>query len=138
MSTLLLFHFAVTWALTGLIWTIQLVHYPLFADVGAENFRDYHRRHTTLIAWLVGPLMLAELVTAVALVRDGNRDPWFLGSLLPLASNWLSTWRVQIPLHDKLSTGFDRPAHHRLVRSNWWRTAAWTLRAGCLLVMMNR
>ena len=35
MSALLAAHAAATWALVGLIWTVQVVHYPLFALVGA-------------------------------------------------------------------------------------------------------
>jgi hypothetical protein len=135
MSLLLTVHHAATWALVGLIWTIQLVHYPLFAQVGADAFQTYHQRHTRQITWVVAPLMLAELATAAGLILAGARDPWLLASLLPLAFNWLSTWRVQIPLHQQLSTGFDAPAHHRLVATNLWRTSAWTLRGVCLLMV---
>jgi hypothetical protein len=38
MTILLVIHLAVTWALLGLIWTIQVVHYPLFKDVGRDCF----------------------------------------------------------------------------------------------------
>ncbi len=135
MSVLLTLHTAVTWALVGLIWTIQAVHYPLFAQVGPETFKAYHHRHTTQITWVVAPLMLTELATAAWLVIAGNHDARLLASLPLLAFNWLSTWRVQIPLHDKLAAGFDAATHQRLVASNWWRTAAWTLRGVCLLLM---
>lgn len=134
MSLPLLSHCAATWALVGLIWTIQLVHYPLFAQIGREAFESYHRRHTTQITWVVAPLMLTELLTAAWLVFVGYRDQWLLVSLLPLAFNWLSTWRVQIPLHSRLSTGFDAEAHERLVATNWWRTIAWSVRGGCLFL----
>jgi len=136
MSLLLSIHSASTWALVGLIWTIQCVHYPLFALVGPENFKFYHQRHTTQITWVVAPLMLTELGTAAWLVLAGARDPWLLASLAPLAFNWLSTWRVQIPLHDGLGGGFEAQVHLRLVQSNWWRTASWTLR-GILLLMVT-
>mgnify|MGYP001004379549 FL=1 len=136
MSLLLSVHSASTWALVGLIWTIQCVHYPLFALVGAENFASYHQRHTTQITWIVAPLMLTELGSAAWLVIAGARDPWLLASLIPLAFNWLSTWRVQIPLHDRLAGGFEAQVHRRLVRSNGWRTASWTLR-GILLLMVT-
>ena len=52
---------ATTLPLVGLIWTIQLVHYPLFDGVGAEGFAAYERRHAAAITWLVAPLMLGEL-----------------------------------------------------------------------------
>lgn len=125
-------HHAATWALVGLIWTIQVVHYPLFAQVGRETFVAYHQRHSCQITWVVAPLMFLELGSAAWLVLAGTRDPWLLASLPLLVFNWASTWLVQIPLHDKLATGFDAKAHHRLVTSNWWRTAAWSARAVCL------
>ena len=134
LSLLFSSHDASTWALVGVIWTIQLVHYPLFAQVGRDTFTAYHQRHTTQITWVVAPLMLTELVTAASLVMSGSRDPWLLVSLVPLAFNWLSTWMVQIPLHDTLAAGFDAHAHDRLVATNWWRTVAWTLRSVCLLL----
>ena len=133
MTPLLAVHAAATWALVGLIWTVQLVHYPLFAQVGAEAFRSYHARHTRQITWIVAPLMATELFTAALLVVRGAREPWLLASFASLAFNWLATWRVQIPLHDRLAAGFDVEAHQRLVASNWWRTAAWSIRGACLL-----
>lgn len=134
MSALLAAHCAATWALVGLIWTVQLVHYPLFAQVGADSFRAYHARHTRNITFIVAPLMAAELLTAVLLFLRGARDPWLLASFAPLLFNWLSTWRVQIPLHDRLAAGFSPETQRRLVATNWWRTIAWTMRGGCLLV----
>lgn len=132
---MLSFHCAATWALVGLIWTIQLVHYPLFADVGRESFQAYHQRHTNRITWVVAPLMFTELATAAWLVLAGSRDPWLLASLAPLAVNWLSTWLVQIPLHNQLATGFDPQAQARLVATNWLRTVAWSLRGVFLLLV---
>jgi hypothetical protein len=80
--------------------------------------------------------MLTELLTAASLVYLGNRNPWLLASLVPLTFNWLSTWRVQIPLHNILTSGFNPHAHQRLVSSNWWRTAAWSSRTACLLLII--
>jgi hypothetical protein len=34
-----------------------------------------------------------------------------------------------IPLHDRLSKGFDPVAHRALVQWNWARTVGWTVRA---------
>jgi len=133
MTTLLAVHCAATWALVGLIWTVQLVHYPLFAQVGVETFRTYHARHTRKITFIVAPLMAVELLTAVLLFLGGAREPWLLASFGPLLFNWLATWRVQIPLHARLAAGFEPEAHRQLVATNWWRTLAWTVRGGCLL-----
>ncbi|MFT6364052.1 MAG: hypothetical protein ACJAZ8_002475, partial [Planctomycetota bacterium] len=40
---LLFLHLALTWALVGLIWTVQLVQYPSFALVGEAEFAAYHK-----------------------------------------------------------------------------------------------
>ena len=42
-------------ALAGLIWTIQLVHYPLFALVGAAEWPRYGDEHRRRITWLAAP-----------------------------------------------------------------------------------
>ena len=41
-----------TLPLVGLIWTIQVVHYPLFSRVGAPEFIEYQHAHMRAI----GPL----------------------------------------------------------------------------------
>lgn len=133
MMALLTAHAAATWALVGLIWTVQLVHYPLFAHVGADTFRSYHARHMRRITWIVAPLMAVEFGTAALLIVCGAREWWLLASFVPLAFNWLATLRMHIPLHIRLSGGFDAEAHRRLVRSNRWRTAAWSIRGACVL-----
>jgi hypothetical protein len=135
MSLLFTFHNGSTWALVGLIWTIQLAHYPLFSEIGRESFQTYHQRYTKRITWVVAPLMFTEIGTAGLMVMTDFREPWFLASLLPLAFNWTSTWLVQVPLHEKLSAGFDKQSHQRLVSTNWWRVAAWSLRGVCLTFM---
>lgn len=135
MSLLFLLHVAVTWALVGLIWTIQLVQYPLFGRVKEDQFTGYHRGHMERITWVVAPLMLGECLSAGGLLLAGSRDPLFLASLLPLAVIWLSTWLVQVPLHRRLEKGFTAEAHQRLVRSNWVRTLGWTLRGICVLML---
>lgn len=130
---LLVLHSAVTWALLGLILTIQLVHYPLFAKVGDSGWPAYEREHQNRITVLVGPLMLAELLSAGWLVL---RPPvglplWslWLGLALVLTI-WVSTALVQSPLHGRLSPRFDAGLHRRLVGSNWFRSVAWLLRGG--------
>ena len=50
---------------------------------------------------------------------------------------WLMTWAVQVPAHRRLESGFDPMACRRLVRSNWARTIAWTLRGGVALAMTS-
>jgi hypothetical protein len=37
----------------------------------------------------------------------------------------------------RLSTGFDPVVHRRLVRTNWIRTAAWTVRGAAAVAMVG-
>ncbi|GHF42619.1 hypothetical protein HNQ07_002099 [Deinococcus metalli] len=128
---LLVLHAAVTWVLVGLILTIQVVHYPLFARVGAAGYAEYQREHVTRITWLVAPLMLAELATGAALALRPPPTVPAASAALGLAlivMIWLSTAAVQAPVHGRLSHGFDAALHTRLVTSNWARTVLWLAR----------
>jgi hypothetical protein len=133
---ILLANLAATLAMTGVIWTIQLVHYPLFGRVGEAGFAAYAAEHASRITLLVGPLMLVELATAAALVwwRPAALPGWAaVAGLALVALIWVSTWLVQVPLHEALGGGFDRAVYERLVATNWVRTAAWTARAALVL-----
>lgn len=122
---------AVSACLSGLIWTVQLVQYPLFAKVGADAFRVYHALHSLRISWVVVPLMLLELLLAVALaVRGcGVAPSWWIAAISALVLVvWLSTFGLQVPCHRRLGQGFDLSIWQRLVVTNWIRTAAWSTR----------
>lgn len=131
MGLLVPIHLAVTLYMTGVIWFVQRVHYPLMDGVGAGRFRDYEARHARRTGWVVGPPMLVELVTAILLVLPGQEvgaGQARIGLGL-LALIWLSTALLQVPLHRRLAGGFDPSAHRRLVATNWIRTTAWSARA---------
>ena len=136
-----LVHLLATLAMLGVIWVVQLVHYPLFAGVGAEGWAAYEAGHQARITWIVGPLMVAELATAVWLVieRPAPLPAWsvLLGVAL-VGVIWASTAFVQVPLHAALGGAFDAGAHARLVATNWVRTVAWTVRGGLVLWMAQR
>lgn len=135
-TAVLLTNAASTFALTGLIWTIQLVHYPAFRYIAEPKFIEFEAFHQRQISWVVVPLMLVELFTTVALFawRPTGLSVHFAvtGGLL-VAAIWVCTFAVQVPLHMRLTQGNDRAAIDALVNSNWIRTALWSLRAGLLL-----
>jgi hypothetical protein len=134
-ETLLLIHAASTLCMTGLIWFVQVVHYPLFLMVGRQTFSSYAAQHVRRTAWVVAPLMLVEAGTAVALA-------WLLATLLSsvglllLMLTWASTALLQVPCHRRLVLGFDRPTAERLVRTNWLRTIAWSGRGLIALLLL--
>lgn len=130
---------AATWLMAGVIWIVQVVHYPLFARVGADGFPAYHAAHSGRISYIVGPAMLTEAATALALAvapPDGVA-PWAAWTGLGLvAVTWLATAALAIPQHGRLSLGFDPAAHARLVAGNWVRTAAWSARGVLVAAML--
>ena len=125
----LIVHAAATWFMTGLIWFVQRVHYPLMDGVATAGYADYQRRHMHATSPVVGVAMLIELLTAVALVVMFVGVAGWWVNLALLAFIWVSTAAVQVPAHRRLGGGFDAATHRRLVVSNWGRTAAWSLRA---------
>ncbi len=130
--TLLLIHAVATWFMTGLIWFVQVVHYPLMARVGSEGYRTYQLEHERRTTWVVMPVMMIELGCAVWLLFDRPEEvPGWLVSvgLGLLAVVWLSTACLQVPCHRQLESGFDAGIHRRLVATNWIRTVCWSLRA---------
>ena len=64
----LLLHVASTLTMVGLIWFVQIVHYPLFSRVGRNSFCRYEMDHQRLVTSIVAPGMLTEMATAIMLV----------------------------------------------------------------------
>lgn len=125
-------HAATTLFMTGLIWFVQIVHYPLMGMVPADVFAKYEMLHRDRTGWIVAPVMLIELGTAVALAYLRPGFATWIGIAL-LAVIWLSTWLLQVPAHVALSNAFDEATHMLLVRSNWIRTIAWSLRSTVIM-----
>lgn len=127
----LLTNAAATFFMVGLIWFVQVVHYPLMGRVGGEQFAAYSEAHSRLTGYVVGPPMLVEAATTALLlaIRPAAVPLWSatLGAGL-LAAIWLSTALLQIPRHTALGRGFDRREHRALVATNWLRTATWSTR----------
>ena len=141
MEFLFLLHVAATFSLFGLIWTVQLVHYPMFAGVRPEEFGAWHKGHASRISLLVGPLMGIEAITAILLCLAPPAgvpvELAWLGFGLVLL-HLLSTAFLQVPLHRRLTRGFDARVVRRLVRTNWLRTLVWTARAALVLLMLGK
>ena len=141
-ALVLLTALASCWAMTGLIWVIQIVHYPIFDAIDAGDadagWAAFARRHTASISVVVGPLMLAEGVTGLWIAAD---PPMGVGRLVAVSSLALMgvaygvTAFVSAPLHGRLADRFDTGLHERLVKTNWIRTLAWSARAALLFAI---
>ena len=138
-QALFLAHLASTLFMIGVIWFVQVVHYPLLGRVAPYDVPRCEQAHTRLTTWVVGPPMLAELASGVLLLWV---RPVGVSSLLAwegvalLAVIFCSTQFVQVPCHARLSRAFDPAVHRRLVRTNWVRTTAWSLRGLLVLWML--
>ncbi|MDA7858945.1 hypothetical protein N9B31_05380 [Mariniblastus sp.] len=135
---LLLINAIATLYMTGLIWMVQIVHYPLFSEVGLEQFPQYAQKHQFLTSIVVGPPMLTEALSAILLawfLPPGTSLPMVIAGILLVISIWASTAVIQVPCHEKLEEGFTATIHRRLVLTNWFRTVAWTAR-GVLVAWM--
>lgn len=140
MRTVLLLQAAATLFMTGVIWFVQIVHYPLMASVRASDFPRYEAAHARLTGYVVIAPMLLELACALFLLwRPPAEVPYSLlitGVALVVVI-WLSTFLLQVPQHNTLHRAFDTQAHSRLVATNWIRTIAWTTRSVLVLWMLR-
>lgn len=133
MSFLFTLHLAFTFYMTGVIWLVQLVHYPMMGRVGSA-FGDCQELHLSRVGVVVGPAMLIEGLSGVLLLPGVGSSRLLLLASVLLGLIWISTAFVQVPCHRRLSNAFDQSTHASLVRWNWFRTAGWTTRAFLLLL----
>jgi hypothetical protein len=101
-NAILFLHASATLAMTGLIWFVQVVHYPLFSSVDAPSFCEYAAQHVRRTGYVVGPLMLVEVATASWLAIWPSTDEAAItcyAGLALLAVAWLSTALLQVPCH---------------------------------------
>jgi hypothetical protein len=115
--------------MAGLIWTMQILNYPLLALIDRTDVPRYEQAHNRRFAWLVGPGIAVALASAVVMLAW---RPYGIPLALPLTALLLlaviiaSTARHGAPSHARLAQQFDPAVHVLLVRTNWIRTAAWS------------
>lgn len=112
----------------GVIWIIQLIHYPSFANVSPDQFLQFHAQHTMAMGYLVGPVMVIELVAGSWLLLN-KIDFFSVTQFLMVVALWILTFFISVPLHNKLAVGFDLATIKALIHTNWPRTILWTLKA---------
>ncbi len=131
LMSFLLFHLLCTVFMTGLIWLVQVVHYPAFHFIPESDAVRFAVFHTTRITWVVAPVMIVEgLTLAVLLFQRDISLAFKIGAACLLLVIWVSTATLQVPQHSILALGKDVSAIDRLVSTNWLRTIAWTLKSG--------
>lgn len=140
MGIWILVHLAATWFMAGLIWLVQIVHYPLFSDYDRRLFSGIMHRHQTRISLVVGPVMMVELVSGGWLlwISHGTAAAvWLQAGFAILIAIWISTAVIQMPRHRQLLAGPENRLIHKLVAENRWRTAGWTMRGILVSLALN-
>ncbi len=129
-------HLFISFALTGVIWFIQIVHYPSFHYIEKTNFKEFEQAHIYRTSILLGPLMTLEFVTGAFLLAISFYLPghilWI--NFIFIVLIWSITWFWSIPLHKKMNRGKDRDLINNLILSNWPRAILWTGKS-CLLLI---
>ena len=142
-DVVLLLNTVASWTMVGVIWFVQVVHYPLLSIVPVESAASVAVEHQRRTGWVVMIPMTVEGVTTLLLlgfVPDGVAwfIPWLAG--IPLAFALLATVLLSVPRHARMAAQPDESVGKELVSTNWVRTIAWTLRgfvtAGMLITTL--
>ena len=121
--------------LLGLILVIHFVHYKSFYFISDKEFIDFHTFHTRSISYLVIPLMIVEASTSIIIC-------FFYYGLLPLInlilvlSIWIVTFFLQVPCHNKLSSGKSETTIKKLIDTNTIRVYLWLFKTISILLII--
>lgn len=111
----------------AIIWLIQLIHYPSFLHINENEFKDFHAKHTQIMGFLVGPVMVLELIISCMQLSTGVNAS-SISLLIIVLCLWFFTFFVSVPIHNKLSGGFQKTLIQKLILTNWLRTLLWTIK----------
>ena len=103
---------------------VQLIIYPSFKNYDNSNFKSFHSSYTKKMFFIVGPIMIIELLSTSYLVIKNT----FLFPSTIVALIWLTTFFLIVPVHNSLSHAFSIKTHKKLLRLNVVRTSFWVLK----------
>ena len=116
--------------LCGLIWLVQMVHYPIFHRLDKNEFINHMEFHQKRISYIVVPLMITELVTSgvLSFISEQFQILHISGLILVLLV-WMATFFYSVPLHSALMDGYSRKSVNKLCSTNRIRVFLWTVKA---------
>ena len=120
-------HFLSTSLMVGIIWVIQLLHYPTFHFIKESHYEEFQHFHMQRISFIVIPVMITELLSGFMLVYF-FRSNLLIFCLIILLVIWLITFVFFTKLHQSLLGGYNKITIDKLVQINWSRTVLWSLR----------
>ena len=128
-QSMLAMHLVLASIMVGVIWVIQLVHYPSFRFTDREKYVSFQIFHMRKISFIVMPVMVLEFLSGLLLVLyHSNYESLLRISFILLLIIWLVTALFFAQIHQKLSKGYDETLLRKLVSFNWIRTLLWTIR----------
>lgn len=124
--------------MAGSVWIRQLVYYPLFSLVGAEEFPDYQRENRRRVQRSLQPAQVMTILTTLLLVIF---HPAAVPLGLVLAGVLAEALGAAVTVYEvrrqrRLEEGFDVVAHRQLLAGNWFRTAALSVHSGLMIWML--
>ena len=132
---LVVIHFLSTSLMVGVIWIIQLLHYPAFHFIDKANYSAFQDFHMKRVSYIVVPIMFTELASGALVVLILPKFFLFNISMVILAIIWIITFLFFTKLHQSLTFGYNEASVNKLVRLNWFRTVLWTVRILILFMM---
>ena len=133
----LFLHFSLTFFMTGLIWLIQLIHYPTFSFIEKKQYKQFQNFHMNRIFYLVAPIMILELFSgAYFFFFYFSESIFFSINFILNILIWMITLIVFVRIHRKLLDGFKASLYKKLILSNWSRTFLWTSK--CIFIFIYK
>lgn len=127
MKMILIAHIFSTLFMCGLVWFVQIVHYPLFKGVPLQDFPAYQKKNF-VTGFATVPVMTIELFSGLWILYNDFSN-LFLINMILLALIWSSTFLFQVPTHLALVKNPSQKLFSKLIRTNWIRTFSWSLRS---------
>ncbi len=103
---------------------VQLIIYPSFKNYSDSTFKFFHSSYTNKMFFIVGPVMILELISTLYLAI---KISFFLPTSI-VALIWFTTFFLIVPVHDSLNSSFDIRNHKKLLRLNFIRSTFWVLK----------
>jgi hypothetical protein len=132
-----LFHLTITSIMCGVIWAMQLVHYPAFLWIPLEKLGAFERFRARRVWWIILPVLASELLSGAFLAFQTQNSIFILNFFLNLVL-WVFTFFVSVPLHKKIDLDPKSIWVQQLIFTNWPRAVLWSFRVALLVGVASR
>ena len=113
--------------LLGIILMTQFVNYPLL-DSYNENFHTTHQNYMKRMGYVAGPIMVLEFLIISFLFLSNFENKVIAAMFLITCLIWLSTFLIQVPVHQGLTNRKEKKLIQKLINTNWIRTILWSVK----------